>query len=101
VNAVEQAPVLKPELIVLDIGLPKLNGIVAAHQILAFLPEVKIVFLTQESSSDLIHEVMSLGACAYVLKLHAAEDLPKAVETIMSDRKFVSAALPFRVSRSA
>src|SRR5215813_6823225 len=100
VDAVEQARALQPELIILDIGLPKLNGILAAYQILAFLPEAKIVFLTQESSSDVIHEAMSLGACAYVLKLHAAKDLPKAVETIMADRMFGN-ALPSWVSHSA
>src|SRR5215468_7780003 len=65
-DAVEQARRLQPGLIILDIGLPKLNGILAAYEILGFMADAKIVFVTQESSSEVIHETMNLGACGYV-----------------------------------
>jgi len=93
VDAVEQSHLLQPQLIILDIGLPKLNGILAACQILAFLPDAKIIFVTQECSADVVHEAMNLGACGYVLKTNARQDLPNAVEMIMAAGKFVSAGL--------
>jgi len=92
---------LQPGLIILDIGLPKLNGILAAYEILGFMADAKIVFVTQESSSEVIHETMNLGACGYVAKMNARRDLPIAVATIMAGRKFVSSGLPFYAASQA
>ena len=61
---------LRPEVVLLDIGLPILNGIEAARQILGLVPKTKIMFLSQESSTDIVQEAMSLGAWGYVLKTH-------------------------------
>ena len=69
-EAVAKAEELKPDLILLDIGLPILNGIEAARQILGLVPKTKIMFLSQESSTDIVQEAMSLGAWGYVLKTH-------------------------------
>jgi DNA-binding NarL/FixJ family response regulator len=67
-------------LIVLDIGLPSLNGIDAARQIRKLSPESKILFVSQESSADVVQEVLALGARGYVVKAHAGNDLLPAVE---------------------
>jgi len=61
-EAVRKAQELRPDLILLDIGLPSLNGIEAARQIRKLVPESKIIFLTQESSDDVIEEALRLGA---------------------------------------
>jgi DNA-binding NarL/FixJ family response regulator len=71
-EAVSMAAELHPDLILLDIGLPGLNGIEAARQIRKLSPESKIVFVSQESSGDVIEEAMNSGAFGYVVKAHAA-----------------------------
>jgi DNA-binding NarL/FixJ family response regulator len=65
-EAVQKAEELQPDLIVLDIGLPTLDGIEAARRIRKFSPESKIVFLSQESSADVVQEAFSLGTLGYV-----------------------------------
>lgn len=89
-EAVQKAEELKPDLILLDIGLPSLNGIDAARQIRKLSPESKIIFLSQESSADVIQEALSLGASAYVLKTRAASDLLAAVDSVLRGKGFVS-----------
>jgi DNA-binding NarL/FixJ family response regulator len=61
-EAVQKAQELKPDLILLDIGLPTLNGIEVARQVRKLAPKSKIIFLTQESSADVMQEALSLGA---------------------------------------
>jgi DNA-binding NarL/FixJ family response regulator len=89
-DGVQKAEELKPDLILLDIGLPTLNGIEAARQIRKLAPESKIIFLTQESSADVMQEAISLGACGYVVKARAATDLLAAVEAVIAEESFVS-----------
>ena len=91
-EAVRKAGELRPDLILLDIGLPSLNGIEAARQIRKLVPESKIVFLTQESSDDVVEEAFRLGACGYVMKIKAERDLLAAVETVISGKQFVGSA---------
>ena len=98
VEAVQHAQALQPELIVLDIGLPKMNGIEAARAILEFSPDSKIIFLTQESSLDVVEEALGLGARGYVLKAQGESDLPAAVEAVVLGKQFVSSALQLHVS---
>jgi len=92
-EAVQRAEELQPDLILLDIGLPTLNGIEAARQIRRLSPESKIIFLTQESSTDIVQEGLNLGARGYVLKTRAALDLVAALEAVLDGRRFVSAGL--------
>jgi DNA-binding NarL/FixJ family response regulator len=92
-EAVQKAEELKPDLIVLDIGLPTLNGIDAARQIRQLSPESKIIFVTQESSADVVQAAFSSGAQAYVLKSSAGIDLLAAVEAVLEGRQFVSSSL--------
>ena len=89
-EAVHKAEELKPDLILLDIGLPTLNGIEVARQIRKLAPDSKIVFLSQESSSEVVEEALRLGAWGYVLKTRAGSDLLPAVEAVLSGKRFVS-----------
>ena len=87
-EAVQKAAELKPDLILMDIGLPTLNGIEAARQIRELAPESKIIFVSQESSADVVQEALSLGALGYVVKGQAVSDLLAAVDAVMSGKKF-------------
>jgi DNA-binding NarL/FixJ family response regulator len=91
-EAVQKAVELKPDLILLDIGLPTLNGIEAARQIRKLVPESNIIFLSQESSAEIVQEAFSLGAWGYVVKTRAGRDLLTAVEAVISGKQFVSGA---------
>jgi DNA-binding NarL/FixJ family response regulator len=90
-DAVERAQELTPEVILLDIGLPGLNGIEAARRILKLMPESKIVFLTQETSGEIMREALDLGACGYVVKSRAGTDLLPALDAVLQGDRFVSA----------
>jgi DNA-binding NarL/FixJ family response regulator len=89
-EAVQKAVELKPDLILLDISLPTLNGFDAARQIRELVPASKIIFLSLESSHDLMQEALSLGAWDYVVKAKAGSELLAAVETVVSGKKFVT-----------
>jgi DNA-binding NarL/FixJ family response regulator len=92
-EAVRKAEELKPDLIVLDIGLPTLNGIEVARRIRKLCPECRILFMSQGSSADVAQEAFSLGALGYVVKAHAGSELLTAVEAVCQDRQFVSQGL--------
>jgi DNA-binding NarL/FixJ family response regulator len=92
-EAVRQAAELKPDLILLDIGLPALNGIAAARQIRELVTHSKIIFVTQESSPAVVQEALDLGAQGYVVKTSAAADLLPAIEAVLQGRQFVSSGL--------
>ena len=90
-EAVQKAVELKPDLVLMDIGLPSLNGIEAARRIREIVPEAKIIFLSQESSADVMQEALSVGASAYVVKVSAGTELVSALEAVIPQRTFVSA----------
>ena len=92
-DAVHKAQELRPDLILLDIGLPTLNGMDAARQIRKLRSKPKIIFLTQESSPDIMQEALSLGAEGYVVKACAATELLTAVEAVLHGREFVSSGV--------
>jgi DNA-binding NarL/FixJ family response regulator len=91
-EAVSKCLELQPGLVLMDIGLPGLNGIEAARRIRAFVPTCKIVFLTQEASPEIMHEAFKLGASSYVVKTHASDDLVPAITAALEGRQFVSDA---------
>jgi DNA-binding NarL/FixJ family response regulator len=93
VEAVRRAEELKPDLILLDIGLPELNGLQAAREIRKLSPDSKIIFVSQESSPDVVQEALSAGAQGYVAKTRAGIDLLPAVEAVLEGRRFVSTGL--------
>jgi DNA-binding NarL/FixJ family response regulator len=86
-EAVQKAGQLKPELIVLDIGLPKLNGLDAARQICKLLPDSKILFVSQESSADIMQEALCTGAMGYVVKVNAGTELLDAIAALRRTRR--------------
>ncbi len=92
-EAVHKAEELKPDLILLDIGLPTLDGIEAARRVRKLAPESKIIFMSQESSADIVREAMSLGARGYVVKTRAASDLLAAVQAVCVGKLFVSGGI--------
>jgi DNA-binding NarL/FixJ family response regulator len=98
VEAVEKAGDLKPELILLDIGLPKLDGIEAARQISQIASYTKILFLSGFDSLEVVEEALNTGANGYVLKLDAASELIEAVEAVFQGKRFVSSRLAGRIS---
>ena len=89
-DAVQKAEELQPDLILLDIGLPTLNGIEAARRIRGLAPESKIIFSSQDTSTDIVQEAMKLGAWGYIFKTHAESDLLLAIDTVLSGKRFVS-----------
>jgi DNA-binding NarL/FixJ family response regulator len=83
VEAVQKAGELKPDLILLDIGLPKLNGIEAARQIRQLSPSSKIIFLSQDNSPEIMQEALNTGASGYVYKARAQSDLLPAIDAAL------------------
>jgi len=92
-EAVQKARELQPELILLDIGLPSLNGIEAARQIRKLSPASKILFVSENRYSDVVEEALRLGALGYVVKSNAGRDLLPAVEAVLQGKEFVSASV--------
>jgi DNA-binding NarL/FixJ family response regulator len=87
---VAAAEELKPDVIVLDISMPILNGVEAARQIKQKLRNVKLVFLTMNEDADLAAEAFRAGASAYLLKRSAASELPLAIREVMQGRSYVT-----------
>lgn len=92
-EAVQKAEELQPDLIVLDLGLPTLNGIEAARRIRQVVPQSKILFVSQESSADIVEEALSLGPAGYMVKAYAGSELLAAVEAARQGKRFISAGL--------
>src|SRR5436305_4020146 len=92
-EAVQKAQQLQPDLILLDIGLPTLNGIEAARRIREVSPKSKILFLSENRTWDIAEEALRTGAGGYVVKSDAAGELLPAVEAVLKGKRFVSASL--------
>jgi DNA-binding NarL/FixJ family response regulator len=91
-QAVQQAEELQPDLILLDLSLPKLNGMEAFRRIRKLSPRSKIVILSQDSSPEVVKETLRLGAVGYLLKSDAV-DLPLALDAVLHREVFVSRRL--------
>ena len=94
-EAVRKAEELQPDVILLDINLPKMHGFEAAKEIRRLAPHARLLFMSQESSSDIVREALSLGARGYIQKLSAATDLLPAIDTVLAGQRFVSRSLAF------
>jgi DNA-binding NarL/FixJ family response regulator len=92
-EAVHKSKELQPDLIVLDLGLPTLNGIEAARRIRQLSPGSKVLFLSQESSTDVVREALSSGALGYLVKTQAGSELLPAVDAVLHGREFLSSGL--------
>jgi DNA-binding NarL/FixJ family response regulator len=92
-EAIEKARALKPDLILLDVGLPNLNGIEAAQRISRLIPTATILFVSQIRDEDVVQEALSNGAIGYVWKQEAGIDLLPAVESALQGTRFVSSGI--------
>ena len=88
-EAVRAFEELRPDLIILDIGLPTLNGIEAARRIRTLSAESKILFVSQESSWDVVQEALRSGGLGYVVKAHAGSELLAAVDALCQGRQYI------------
>lgn len=93
IEAVEKSGQLRPDLILLDIGLPKLNGVAAAQQIREVAPQSKIIFVTQETSADIMKEAIGLGGMGYVVKAKVESELLKAIDLVLEGKQFIGTGL--------
>ncbi len=93
VEAVRQAKDLQPDLILLDIGLPKLNGIEAARQIREVCPHSKILFVSENRSAEIVQAALSAGGSGYVVKSDAGSELLSALKAVLKGKRFISASL--------
>jgi DNA-binding NarL/FixJ family response regulator len=91
-EAVHKAETLRPDLILLDVGLPTLNGLEVGRRILMLSPASKILFISQDSSFELVQAALASGAHGYLLKSDAAE-LPHAISAVLEGGVFVSRRL--------
>jgi DNA-binding NarL/FixJ family response regulator len=87
-DAVNFAVQLKPDVALLDIGMPSLNGLDATRQILAVAPEIRVLILTMHDSEQVVREVLAAGARGFLLKSDAGRDLVSAVEALQFRRTF-------------
>ena len=91
---VRAAGELKPDVIVLDIAMPILNGLDAGQQVKEMLPAVKLVYLTMNPDSEVAAEAFRRGASGYLLKTCAAAEMVTAVRAVLRGRTYLSSALP-------
>ena len=92
-DAIRQAETLRPDVVMLDIGLPTLSGLEVAGRIRASVPDAKLMFVTNESSLEVAEQAFSRGAHGYVYKPRALRDIPPVLEAILRGGQFVSGGL--------
>jgi DNA-binding NarL/FixJ family response regulator len=92
-EAIEKAEELQPDLVLLDIGLPTLNGIEAARRIRKVSPTAKILFVSENRSPEIAQAALGTGAGGYVVKSDAASELLAAVKAVLKGKQFISASL--------
>ena len=86
-EAIQKAVELKPDLILLDLGLPTMNGLEVARRFRELVPESRIIFFSQESSVDLVEEARRMGAWGYVVKAKARSQLLPTVDAVISGKE--------------
>jgi DNA-binding NarL/FixJ family response regulator len=91
-EAVQKAQELQPDLILLDLGIPKLSGIEAASRIRELAPRSKILFLSVDGYPEIVEEALRMGASGYVAKSDAHCELKAAVEAVLQGKQFVSSS---------
>jgi PAS domain S-box-containing protein len=93
-DAIEQSQKLKPDLILMDISMPRLNGLEATREIRRILPLTNILILTQHSSPEMMQQALNAGARGYVLKSEISENLIAGIEKVYCGQLFLGAAVP-------
>ena len=86
----KMVPKLKPDVVVMDISMPNLNGFDAGEKLKKILPEIKLIFLTVNENPDMVTKAFKIGANGYLLKSSAASELFQAIEVVLNAGKFVT-----------
>ena len=94
-EAVQMAEKLQPDLILLDLNLPKMHGFEVAEQIRRLAPHARLLFMSQESSPGIVRKALSLGADGYIQKMSAATDLMPGIDAVLAGQQFVSRGVAF------
>ena len=94
------AATLKPDVILLDIGMPLLNGLEAARQLKSKLPSVRLIFLTMQEDPELAVEAMRAGACGYLLKTSASSELLHAMQEALKGKTYVTPRISLGMEQS-
>jgi len=94
-EAVQKAAEYGPDIAVLDIGMPTMNGFESAKRIQRVCPSCRIIFLTQNNDIEIVQSAMHMGVAAYVLKMNAFSDLPVAISAVLARTIFLSAPVAF------
>jgi len=92
-EAVERAKELQPDLILMDVGLPALNGIEAVLQIREVSPASKVIFVSENTSPEIVEKALSNGTGGYVVKSFAQRELLSAIKAVLEGKRFISASL--------
>jgi DNA-binding NarL/FixJ family response regulator len=97
-TAVEQARALQPDLVLMDMTMPRMNGLEATRLIREVAPNAEVLVISQYDSYSLVQEAMNAGARGYVLKSEAGKDLLTAIETICEHKPFISPRLTSKIT---
>lgn len=97
-DAVEMAEKLNPDIIIMDIAMPKMNGIEASKKIRKLLPRTKILILSMYSHEHYVHELLEVGVSGYLLKDSSGRDIIKAIDDALKNKTFLSPAISKRVT---
>ncbi len=100
-DAVRLATTLLPEVVIMDVSMPGMNGLEAARQIHASIPEIKVLLLTLHSSPEFVRCAFQAGARGYVLKSDAENELVRALNVVVGDGTYVSPAVDKHVAKNA
>lgn len=92
-EAVRLAKKLNPDIVIMDLSMPNLNGLEATHQIKRDVPDVKVLILTQHENEEYVMQIIKAGASGYVLKTSVSDDLIKAITEIQKGEKFFSPSI--------
>jgi len=99
-DAIRMAYELKPEVIIMDVSMPGLNGIEATRAIRKTQPAVKIVLLTLHESADLVRNAFRAGARGYLLKTDAEQELVRALTAVIGDGAYISPKIDSEIAKS-
>jgi DNA-binding NarL/FixJ family response regulator len=89
-KAVAMTESLKPDILIMDIAMPKMNGVEASKKIRKLMPKIKILILSMYSHEHYIHELMDVGVSGYLLKDSSGRDIIKAINEVMKNKRFLS-----------